>query len=192
MLEIIQSKVSSLKIENVLWTLGDQLLPIMQPELRGRSAPVRDPRLRDFLTQAAASDGFVLGTPVYHDSYSGVLKNALDHLGSSDLKDKAFGLVSHGSQRTTQAVAHLRIVVRAVHGVAIPTQVCTDDDDLVIDPGGVVRGIKTDAVLQRVDRFCLELVRYATVFRAARMQESDVKDAASESVALAASGEGVR
>src|SRR5208283_4748262 len=113
------------------WSLGSQPLPLLDPVLRGQPGLIHDPLLFRFLEWAAVSDGFVLGTPVYHDSYSGVLKNALDHLSSRDLNDKAFGLVSHAGQRTTQAVAHLRIVVRSFNGIAIPTQVCTQDDDLI-------------------------------------------------------------
>ena len=75
---------------------------MMDPGVRGDGTD--DDNLAEFLTLAAACDAFVLGTPVYHDSYSGVLKNALDHLGSASLGGKVFGLVSHGGQRTTQAV----------------------------------------------------------------------------------------
>lgn len=163
---IVQSRLGALGANNTVWNLGDEPLPMMDPEIRGHVDRIRDERLLRFVHEASTADAFVLGSPVYHDSYSGVLKNALDHLGSADLKEKAFGLVSHGGQRTTQAVAHLRIVVRGFYGIAIPTQVCTEDEDLLIDGAGVVRGIKAPEIGARLDRFCTELVRYAAMCRA--------------------------
>ena len=48
------------------------------------------PGKRDLVERA---QGFVLATPEYHNSYSGVLKNALDLLSSEQLGDKMFGLI---------------------------------------------------------------------------------------------------
>jgi FMN reductase len=39
-----------------------------------------------------AAQGIVLGTPVYHGSFSGVLKNALDLMGFRELEGKMIGL----------------------------------------------------------------------------------------------------
>lgn len=168
LVDIIHSRLTLLGVENVVWSLGERPLPMMDPCVRSDRDNIDDDNLAAFLTLAEASDAFVLGTPVYHDSYSGVLKNALDHLGSASLGGKVFGLVSHGGQRTTQAVAHLQTVVRSVHGLAIPTQVCTEDSDFEIDATGVVRGVKVKAIDDRIDRFAIDLTRHATVCRMLR------------------------
>ncbi len=68
-------------------------------------------------------------SPVYHNSYSGVLKNTLDHLDIPHFRNKAVGLVSHGGDGSTQPVDHLRVVVRGLNGIATPTNVCTRKDD---------------------------------------------------------------
>src|SRR5438477_10122300 len=39
------------------------------------------------------SDGVILGTPEYHGSFSGVLKNALDLMGFEEFEGKMLGLV---------------------------------------------------------------------------------------------------
>ena len=47
-------------------------------------------KLRQEIAQAHA---LILGTPEYHGSFSGVLKNALDWLDGSELQGKMIGLV---------------------------------------------------------------------------------------------------
>lgn len=164
LIDIIDARLRRLAVENIVWSLGDRPLPMMDPVARGRAVQAGDRNLATFRTLAATSDAYILGTPVYHDSYSGVLKNALDHLGSADLAGKVFGLVSHGGQRTTQAVSHLQIVVRAVSGLAIPTQICTEDSDFAFDAAGGVTGLNLPALDERIDRFVSELIKHATVY----------------------------
>lgn len=71
-----------------------------------------------------AAHGVILGTPEYHGSYSGVLKNALDWMGFEHFEGKIVGLVavSGGGIGGIGAMEHLRTVVRAIHGWVVPTQ----------------------------------------------------------------------
>jgi NAD(P)H-dependent FMN reductase len=66
-----------------------------------------------------------LGSPEYHNSYSGVLKNALDLLGADELRGKLFGLmgVGAGDMGAINTLGHLRYVVRGVGGWSLPIQV---------------------------------------------------------------------
>ena len=41
------------------------------------------------------ADFFILGTPNYHGSFSGILKNALDHLNMDYFKMKPVGLIGN-------------------------------------------------------------------------------------------------
>jgi NAD(P)H-dependent FMN reductase len=83
----------------------------------------------------------------------------LDHLTIRCFHLKPVGLVSHGGNRNTQAVDHLRIVVRGLLGVAIPTQVCTADKDY--DEAAQDYSISNSAIAQRIDRFVGELLMFA-------------------------------
>ena len=77
-------------------------------------------RLRELVTSA---DGLILGTPEYHNSYSGVIKNALDLVSSKQIGGKVCGLVSvAGGAMAMSSLSHLRIVLRAVHAWVIPQQ----------------------------------------------------------------------
>lgn len=83
---------------------------------------------RNFLSKSEAADAFVWVTPIYHNSFSGILKNALDWQHSK-FPNKIVGLASHGGGRSPQAVDHLMHIVRAQHGISVRTRVCTQDSD---------------------------------------------------------------
>lgn len=72
------------------------------------------------------AQGLLLGTPEYHNSYSGVLKNAMDLMGFDEFEGKVIGLVavSGGAMGGITAVTGLRDVCRALHAWVIPDQ-CT-------------------------------------------------------------------
>jgi NAD(P)H-dependent FMN reductase len=57
----------------------------------------------------AGFDGFVMVTPEYNHSTSGVLKNAIDYL-FAEWNNKAVGFVSYGGVGGARAVEHLRLV----------------------------------------------------------------------------------
>ncbi len=98
-------------------------LPPMTPELRAKRGDHPDPAAARLFRLAEGADAYLLASPVYHNSYSGVLKNALDYLMLRDLRYRPGALASHGG-RSTQALDHLRVSVRGLLGVAIPAQVC--------------------------------------------------------------------
>lgn len=78
-------------------------------------------RLRAEVKQA---DGIILGTPEYHGSLSGVLKNALDLMGFDEFEGKMIGLVgvSGGQMGAFDALKTLRNIGRALHAWVIPEQ----------------------------------------------------------------------
>jgi len=145
----------------MVWDLRANPLPIADSTYhhaadRHPEAPVR--ALADLAAKAA---GFVLATPVYHGSMSGALKNALDLLEIPNFEQKPVALASHGAQGATSAVDHLRIVVRALHGIATTTQVCTSRVDYGVDAVESDPVLIATEVIYRVDRLAAELVSIA-------------------------------
>ena len=71
------------------------------------------------------SHGVILGTPEYHGSFSGVLKNALDLMGFSEFEGKMVGFLglSGGRMGALNALSSLRAIMRALHAWAVPQQV---------------------------------------------------------------------
>ncbi|MFE2937992.1 NADPH-dependent FMN reductase [Streptomyces sp. NPDC059255] len=62
---------------------------------------------RRWAEKIASFDGFVVVTPEYNHSTSGVLKNAIDHL-FAEWNNKAVGFISYGAHGGVRAVEHLR------------------------------------------------------------------------------------
>ena len=113
-----------------IFDLADK--PIHQLDVSGALAPLETYKanLQELQTKAREADFFVLGTPNYHGSYSGIIKNALDHLTMDDFKMKPVGLIGNsGGIVSAEPLSHLRLIVRTLLGIAIPTQIATHDSD---------------------------------------------------------------
>lgn len=118
------------------WDLAERGVPAADPGQHVLPVALREQPGRALAQAAARADAVVLATPLYHNSYSGMLKNALDHLSARELERKPVALLSHtGRLPSTQAIDHLRLVVRALLGIAIPAQVITVDGDWSLRDG---------------------------------------------------------
>ncbi len=91
--------------------------------------------------EVKSAHGILLGTPEYHGSYSGVLKNALDLMSFAELEGKMIGLigVSGGSMGAISALASLRGIGRALHAWVIPQQVAIPEVDNVFAANGAIK-----------------------------------------------------
>ena len=142
------------------WDLRERRLPLADPEYHERADVHPDPAVRELAALARGADAMVLATPVYHNSFSGVLKTCLDHLSIADFAYKPVGLLAHGDNLSAvQACDQLRIVVRALHGLALPIQLVTTPEDFAGVEGRP--RLVAEATLQRVERFALDLLLYA-------------------------------
>ena len=69
------------------------------------------------------ADSVILSTPMYHGSYSSVLKTALDYCGFDEFENKTVGLLAvAGGHFPITALEHLRSVCRALDAWVIPHQ----------------------------------------------------------------------
>ncbi|MFK7948073.1 MAG: NADPH-dependent FMN reductase [Saprospiraceae bacterium] len=144
------------------WDLLEKPLPIANPLYHKDQVNYPDEKVIEFVSYAKQASGFVFGTPIYHNSYSGVLKNALDHLSMVHFKNKPVGLVSHGGNRSSQGVDHLRIVTRGLLGIAITTQVCTSKEDYCYNDEEY--NVSNSSIIQRTERFVNEMDDFCKVF----------------------------
>ncbi len=105
--------------------------------------------------------GIVLGTPEYHGSYSGVLKNALDLMGFDEFENKVIGLVgvSGGRMGAHSAMSHLREVGRALHAWVVPTQAGVPRAWDVFDDEALT--LEDEDLAKRVKSVGAEVTRYA-------------------------------
>ncbi|WP_299486343.1 NADPH-dependent FMN reductase [Acaryochloris sp. IP29b_bin.137] len=109
--------------------------------------------LREVVTQA---DGLILATPEYHGSVSGVIKNALDLMGFTELSGKVTGLISVlGGQPNSNALNEMRLIMRWVHAWVIPEQIAIGQAWRAFDEDGQLIDEK---LAERFDEFTQSLV----------------------------------
>ncbi|MCU4719124.1 NADPH-dependent FMN reductase [Halapricum hydrolyticum] len=110
-------------------------LPVFDADAReAGDAPELTRRIR-------RADSILLGTPVYHGSYSAPLKNALDYCGFDEFEKKTVGLLAvAGGSFPITALDHLRSVCRALDCWVIPHQAAVPRASSAIEDGEFVDG----------------------------------------------------
>jgi FMN reductase len=96
-----------------LLDLRDIALPMYQPDMVG----TENVRLVGETVEWA--DAFLLGTPDYHGSMSGALKNFLDYHWS-EFAGKLFGYICASHEKGLTVMDHLRTAVRQCYGWSLP------------------------------------------------------------------------
>ncbi|NDJ16866.1 NADPH-dependent FMN reductase [Myxacorys almedinensis] len=110
-------------------------------------------RLQDAVKQA---DGLILATPEYHGSVSGVIKNTLDLMSFDQLDGKVAGVISVlGGQPNSNALNHLRLIMRWVHAWVIPEQVAIGQAWKAFGEDGK---LLDEALATRFDQFARSLL----------------------------------
>ncbi|MFC6835274.1 NADPH-dependent FMN reductase [Halomarina ordinaria] len=135
-------------------------------DLRDLDLPVFDPDDRDagdadeLRERVTAADSVILGSPVYHGSYTGALKNALDYCGFDHFEHTTVGLLAVGGGAfPVTTLEHLRSVCRALnawvipHQAAIPSARSQFDGDAFLD----------EKIEERVGTLGRRLVEYAHI-----------------------------
>ena len=106
------------------------------------------------------ADALLIGSPEYHGSYSGALKNLLDLMGFEEFEGKMVALVgvAGGALGATNALNHLRTVCRQLHSWVLPDQVSVAHSSNAFDAAGR----PTDAgTAKRLQDLGVQLVKFA-------------------------------
>lgn len=115
------------------------------------------PELRRVIDEA---DAILLGTPIYHGSYSSPLKTALDYSGRDEFADKTVGLVAvAGGRFPTKGLEHLRNVCRHINAWVLPREVAIPNSSSTIQNGEIT----DDRIAERLENLGEELVMYANI-----------------------------
>jgi len=120
------------------------------------------------------ADGILLGTPEYHGSFSGVLKNALDLMGFDEFEGKMIGLVgvSAGHMGAFDALNSLRNVGRALHAWVVPEQVSLPDASSHFDEQGRLKNPELEQRLRQLGRRVADFARLHKCGRATEFVET--------------------
>ncbi|KEO84411.1 NADPH-dependent FMN reductase [Tumebacillus flagellatus] len=99
-----------------VWNLRERPLPIYDPENK-----VPNENVAAFIKAMDEADGFLIGSPEYHNGPTGALKNALDFVGYNQFNGKPVGLVAAaGGAVATNTLTQLATILRSLHGYVIP------------------------------------------------------------------------
>ena len=106
----IQARAQEAGLDASVVDLKEFDLPIFAEEPPSMVVPTQPEgvRLRETLE---GRDGLIFVTPEYNQSVPGGLKNAIDYLPPSTLKDKPVGIVGYSWHDAVSARAHLRQIL---------------------------------------------------------------------------------
>lgn len=129
------------------------------PWCDGRESKAYGPEVDAFRAALHSADAVLIGSPEYHGSTTGVLKNALDLLEPDDLRGKLVGLVAcaRGDAGAMSTLNHLRQVARWVNAWVLPSQVSIPRAPEVYGSEGGARRTAIDDELRALGQ---EIVRY--------------------------------
>lgn len=155
---------------------GEELasLPMYAPE-----DPDRVAAAVDLVTELRRADGIIIGSPAYHGSISGLVKNALDY--TEDMRDddppyfagRAVGVVAtgYGWQGVVATLQTLRQIVHALRGYPTPLGAGINSLEKVFGPDGNVTDEKAAFQLATVGQ---EVVDLAAQLQTASGREATV------------------
>ena len=136
-------------------------LPMYQPE-----NPERTDAARELVAQLALADGIIIGSPGYHGSISGLVKNALDY--AEDLRaarrpyfsGRAVGCIATagGWPGAVNTLSALRDIVHALRGWPTPLGAAINTSEKVFDAAGLCTEPK---VAQMLDLIAAEVMAFA-------------------------------
>jgi len=124
-------------------------------------------RLRDIVKR---SQGIIWGTPEYHGSFSGVLKNALDLMSFDEFAGKMIGLVgvAGGGMGAINALNALRTVGRTLGSWVIPHQASIASVYRAFDGEG---NLVDEKLNQRVLEVGRQVARFAYLHHSAEARD---------------------
>ena len=112
--------------------------------------------------------GILLGTPEYHGSFSGVLKNALDLMWFEEFENKVVGLigVSGGRMGAGNALSMLRTVGATLRALVIPTDVSIARATEAFDENG---NLHDPELANRVRAVGHQVAEYAALYNSGKV-----------------------
>ena len=145
-----------------LFTGSDIDFPMYAPE-----RPERTQAARDLVEALRSADGIIVGSPGYHGSVSGLVKNALDYTedmskdGSPYFDGRAVGCLATGTgwQGANTTLSALRNVVHALRGWPTPLGVAINTREPVFDADGACLSPEVDAQLRMMAMQVLNFAR---------------------------------
>lgn len=147
-----------------------ELIDLREYILPFKGMPENDTDVELLRANVRKAQGLILGTPVYHGGISGVLKNAIDLMGSDHFGGRVVGLVGvgGGSMGAGVPLASLRDIGRSVGAWVIPHEASVANSKSAFTPDGLP---KDDNLTQRLLKVGRDVARFAYLHHSEQTQQ---------------------
>ena len=154
--------------EIIFWDLNDKPLPFV-----GEEGCWNHPNVQEFQNLLLECDAFLVASPEYHGTMSGVMKNTFDCMYDKHVGGKVFGLMSTlGGMENSNTLNHMRIMVRWLHGIAVTQQLAIGHVKDAFDDVVAAREDK-ERLQNEAERYALTIVPEARGQAQARIQDAE-------------------
>ena len=144
--------------EVFFWDCNEKPLPFV-----GEDGCWDNANVKEFQALAASCDGFLVCSPEYHGTMSGVMKNTFDWVYEQHVGGKVFGLMSTlGGMSNSNTLNHMRIMLRWLHANPVSQQLAVGHvKEAFDDDGGLVDG----SVDERLQSLVESVLKTATMYK---------------------------
>lgn len=138
-------------------------LPLYNPS---NNTPEYNNNLKIITEAVEWADTFVLASPDYHGSMSGVMKNFLDHYWG-EFAGKTFGYICSSHEKGLTVMDQMRTAVRQCYGWSLPYGVSVNGEQ-DFDSKGEINNLR---LTQRINMMARDLAVYGALIRAQFIQD---------------------
>ena len=159
-LKFILDMTKKYDTETRLLNLRETKLPLFDPDGSTKEDTSLSDELRKITNYVIWADAFVLVSPDYHGSMSGVMKNFLDHYWE-EFAGKTFGYVCTSHEKGLTAMDQMRTVIRQCYGWSLPYGVSINGELDFNTKGEIIN----DLLAKRLDMLAHDLITYGRLIR---------------------------
>jgi NAD(P)H-dependent FMN reductase len=140
--------------------LRETKLPIFDPDGSTEENNSLSDGLLKITSDVAWADAFVLVSPDYHGSMSGVMKNFLDHFWE-EFAGKVFGYICTSHEKGLTVMDQMRTAIRQCYGWSLPYGVSINGEVDFNTKGEITN----DLLVKRLDMLARDLITYGRLIR---------------------------
>jgi len=159
-LKFILDMTKKYDTETHLLNLRETKLPLFDPDGSTEEDTSLSGELRKITDYVIWADAFVLVSPDYHGSMSGVMKNFLDHYWE-EFAGKTFGYVCTSHEKGLTAMDQMRTAIRQCYGWSLPYGVSINGELDFNTKGEIIN----DLLVKRLDMLAHDLITYGRLIR---------------------------
>ncbi|HKG31700.1 MAG TPA: NADPH-dependent FMN reductase [Nitrososphaeraceae archaeon] len=159
-LKFILDMTKKYDTETHLLNLRETKLPLFDPDGSTEEDTSLSGELRKITDYVIWADAFVLVSPDYHGSMSGVMKNFLDHYWE-EFAGKIFGYMCTSHEKGLTAMDQMRTAIRQCYGWSLPYGVSINGEQDFNTKGEIIN----DLLVKRLDMLAHDLITYGRLIR---------------------------